>query len=147
SDDGSVGLTRSLVSGFALDRLAEEEEEKVTFSEDNKSETSDTSSSSGSSTVGAYAMYSLSAREEEGAGSDPSITLDCCEGVEGIVGAPLAKPRDVCSSSRSFSSTLLPEQGNEESQRLLLSGNYHLEQTQSKIVIPEDKGLTAAVAS
>lgn len=131
-DDGAVRLTTTLVSGFALDRLAEEEE-NVTFSED-KSETSDTSSSSGSSAVGAYAMYSLSAREE--GGSDPS-SLDCCE-VEGIVGA-LAKPRDDCSRS-----SPRDDEGN-EGQRLL-SGNDHLEQA-SRMAIPEEKGLTAAVAS
>lgn len=136
-DDEAVGLTPSFASGFALDRLAEEEEEEenVTFSED-KSETSETSSSSGSSAVGAYAMYSLSAREE--GGSDPSA-LDCCV-VEGIVGA-LAKPRDDCSRS----SPQDDDEGIDEGQRLL-SGNDHLQQA-SKMVIPEEKGLTAAVAS
>lgn len=135
-DDGAMGLTPSFASGFALDRLAEEEEGgNVTFSED-KSETSETSSSSGSLAVGAYAMYSLSAREE---GESDSSALDCCV-VEGIVGA-LAKPRDDCSRS-------CPQDddgGNDDGQRLL-SGNDHLEQG-SKMVIPEEKGLTAVAST
>lgn len=125
-DDGAVGLNPSLVSGFALDRLAEEEE-IASFETDSKSETSDTSSSSGSSAVGAYAMYSLSAREEG------RSSLDC--EVDGIVGALCAKSRNDCSRSSS------------DGGQRLASGNDHFVQQASVAIPKEEGGLSAAVAS
>lgn len=66
----------SLLSGFELPSVGNEE---PILSEDNKSDTSETSSS-GSSAVGPYAMYTLRAGEE---GEADSSILDC--GVEGCV--------------------------------------------------------------